>query len=154
EAALIPASVALENPQPRVVMNYYKLAGKPLTLAARLSGKLKSAFPSGPPPFPVDEDPVVAELQAQEKAHVEPYVSTSQGNPQIILIADSDMFEDAFYINPQTGSPMADNAAFILNALDNLGGDEALTALRSRAPAARPMERVDNLRTAARERLY
>jgi ABC-2 type transport system permease protein len=153
EAALIPASIAMENPQPRVVMNYYKLAGRPLTLAARLSSSLKSAF-SAPPPFPVDEDPVVAELQAQEKAHVEPFVSASQGNPQIILIADSDMFEDAFYINPQTGAPMADNAAFILNALDNLGGDEALTALRSRAPAARPMERVDDLRAKARERLY
>src|SRR5262249_45835553 len=75
-------------------------------------------------------------------------------NPQVILIADSDLFEDAFYVNPQTGAPMADNAAFILNALDNLGGDEALTALRSRAPAARPMDRVDNLRAAARERLY
>jgi ABC-2 type transport system permease protein len=154
EAALIPSSIAMENPQPRVVMNYYKLAGGPLTLAARLSTSLKSAFPNGPPPFPIDEDPVVAELQAQEKARIEPYISTSQGAPQIILIADSDMFEDAFYINPQTGAPMADNAAFILNALDNLGGDEALTALRSRAPAARPMERVDNLRAAARERLY
>jgi len=153
-AALIPAAIAMENPQPRVVMNSYKLQGASMTLAARVSGKLTSAFPNGPPPFPVDEDPVVAELQAQEKAHVEPFVSSSQGNPQIILISDSDVFEDAFYINPQTGAPMADNAAFILNALDNLGGDEALTALRSRAPAARPMERVDNLRAKARERLY
>ena len=64
------------------------------------------------------------------------------------------MFDDGFYVHPQNGAALADNAAFVLNALDNLGGDPALTELRSRAPAARPMERVDDLREAARTRLF
>src|SRR6185295_4411478 len=87
-------------------------------------------------------------------ARVEPYVSRSQTPTEIVLVADADAFDDSFYINPNSNAPIADNAAFILNALDNLGGDEALMALRSRAPAARPMERVDDLRKAARDRLY
>jgi len=69
-------------------------------------------------------------------------------------VADADAFDDGFYVNPQNNTAISDNAAFILNSLDNLGGDEALTALRSRAPAARPMDRVDELRAAARDRLY
>jgi ABC-type uncharacterized transport system involved in gliding motility auxiliary subunit len=72
----------------------------------------------------------------------------------VILIADTDMFDDSFYVHPQTRTALADNAAFVLNALDNLGGDPALTELRSRAPAARPMKRVDDLREAARTRLF
>jgi ABC-type uncharacterized transport system involved in gliding motility auxiliary subunit len=64
------------------------------------------------------------------------------------------MMDDGFYVHPQTGQALADNAAFVLNALDNLSGDYALTELRSRAPAARPMTRVDDIEAAARERLY
>jgi len=83
-----------------------------------------------------------------------PFVADSQRDAQIILIADADMFDDSFFVHPQSGQPLADNAAFVLNALDNLGGDPALTELRSRAPAARPMARVDELREAARTRLF
>jgi ABC-type uncharacterized transport system involved in gliding motility auxiliary subunit len=93
-------------------------------------------------------------LEAEERERVEPYVSRSQTPAEIVLVADADAFDDSFYINPNSNAPIADNAAFILNALDNLGGDEALMALRSRAPAARPMERVDRLRASARDRLY
>jgi ABC-type uncharacterized transport system involved in gliding motility auxiliary subunit len=81
-------------------------------------------------------------------------VSRSQTPAEVILVADTDLFDDAFYVNPQGGAPLADNAAFLLNALDNLTGDEALVKLRSRSPAARPMTRVDALRQSASERLY
>jgi ABC-type uncharacterized transport system involved in gliding motility auxiliary subunit len=87
-------------------------------------------------------------------ARVEPFVSRSQVQAEIVFVADTDAFDDGFYINPGSNAPIADNGAFILNVLDNLGGDEALMALRSRAPAARPMERVDALRAEARDRLY
>ncbi len=81
QAALIDPAIAMENPPPRTVMANYKLAGAALTLAGRLSGKLKSAFP-GPPMMTVDEDPVVAELQNQEKARIEPYVSSRRPRPR------------------------------------------------------------------------
>ena len=49
---------------------------------------------------------------------------------------------------------MADNAAFVLNALDNLAGGSALGALRSRAPATRPMTRIIEMRRVAEAELF
>jgi ABC-type uncharacterized transport system involved in gliding motility auxiliary subunit len=154
QAALISSAIALSDPPPRKVMEAYTPADAPLILAGRISGELRTAYPDGTPQVALSQDSAIAALQAEDRAKVEPYISRSQGQADVILVADADAFDDGFYINPNTGAPIADNAAFILNALDNLGGDEALMALRSRAPAARPMERVDELRKSARDRLY
>lgn len=153
QAALISSSIAMSDPTPRTVLESYASSDTPQILAGRLSGELRSTF-SLPPAAPAQPDPVLAELERQEMAKVPPFASRSSNPAEVIFVADADAFDDGFYVNPQNGTAIADNAAFILNALDNLGGDEALTALRSRAPAARPMDRVDELRAAARDRLY
>jgi len=152
DAALVPAQLAIADPSPRVVLETYQPAGRQV-LAARLSGTLRSTF-AAPPPPPEGNDPALADLRRQELARMPPYRSASAREAEIVLVADSDMFDDSYYMHPQSGAPLADNAAFVLNALDNLGGDPALTELRSRAPAARPMARVDALREAARTRLF
>ena len=153
DAAPMTPAFAMSDPTPRAVMEIYQPAGQRPVLAARLSGELRSAFQRPPAP-PEDADPVLAELQRQAMTRAPPFESTSKSSAEVILIADADMMEDGFYVHPQTGQALADNAAFVLNALDNLSGDYALTELRSRAPAARPMTRVDDIETAARERLY
>jgi ABC-2 type transport system permease protein len=152
-AAFMPAAFAMSDPKPRAVMEAYQPAGQSPVIAGRLSGKLRSTFDRPPQPAP-DEDPVLAELQRQAMERAPPFVSASEGSAEIVLVADVDMLDDGFYVHPQTGQALADNAAFVLNALDNLSGDYALTELRSRAPAARPMTRIDDIETAARERLY
>lgn len=153
EAALMPAELAASDPGPRQVLEAYEPTGVAQVLAGRLSGPLRSTF-NAPPVASRDDDPVLAELRRQTMARQPPFVSESKRDAQIILVADSDMFDDSFFVHPQSGQPLADNAAFVLNALDNLGGDPALTELRSRAPAARPMARADDLREAARTRLF
>jgi ABC-type uncharacterized transport system involved in gliding motility auxiliary subunit len=153
EAALLPAEMAASDPGPRQVLEAYQPSGAQQVLAGRLAGPLRSTF-AGPPVVADEDDPVLAELRRQEMARQPPFVADSQRDAQIILVADSDMFDDSFFVHPQSGQPLADNAAFVLNALDNLGGDPALTELRSRAPAARPMARVDELREAAKTRLF
>ena len=153
DAALFPAEMAAQGPSPREVAASYKPVGSRQTLAGRLSGALTTAFPDGPPATPTTGD---AKLDAEirvKAANAPPRIAQSQTPAEIILVADSDLFDDGFYVNPQGGAPLADNAAFVLNALDNLSGDEALVKLRSRSPAARPMTRVDNLRQSANERL-
>lgn len=152
-AAFMPAAFAMSDPKPRAVLEVYQPAGQTPVLAGRLSGKLRSTFDRPPQPA-ADEDAVLAELQRQAMERAPPFVSASETPAEIVLVADADMFDDGFYVHPQTGQALADNAAFVLNALDNLSGDYALTELRSRAPAARPMTRVDDIETAARERLY
>jgi len=153
QAALISADIAKSDPTPRAVLEAYTPSETPQILAGRLTGNLRSSF-SLPPTPPPASDPAIAELQRQEMTKIPPFTSRSAVPAEVIFVADADAFDDGFYVNPQTNAPISDNAAFILNALDNLGGDEALTALRSRAPAARPMDRVDALRAAARDRLY
>jgi len=153
EAALMPAAFAAGDPGPREVLEAYSPSGEQQVLAGRLSGPLRSTF-TGPPLAASDADPALAEQQRQEMARLPPFISESKRDAQVILVADTDMFDDSFFVHPQSGQPLADNAAFVLNALDNLGGDPALTELRSRAPAARPMARVDELREAARLRLF
>ena len=44
---------------------------------------------------------------------------------------------------------MADNAAFLLGALDQFAGNPNLARLRARPPSIRPMTRVTRLREAA-----
>ena len=153
DAALIPSDMAMKDPSPRAVLEAYKPTGVAQVLAGRLSGLLRSSFLRPPAP-PAEEDPALASLHQQEMARIEPYASRSEDPAEIIFIADADAFDDGFYVNPNTGQAISDNAAFVLNALDNLSGEAALTELRSRAPAARPMQRVDDLRAAARDRLY
>jgi ABC-type uncharacterized transport system involved in gliding motility auxiliary subunit len=152
-AALLPADFAMGDPSPRAVIEAYVPTNAAQALAGRLSGQLASAY-GQTPPSPRQEDPVLAALEDEEIRRVQPFVSRSQTRAEIVFVADTDAFDDGFYINPASNAPIADNGAFILNALDNLGGDEALMALRSRAPAARPMDRVDSLRAEARDRLY
>jgi ABC-type uncharacterized transport system involved in gliding motility auxiliary subunit len=153
DAALIPADVAMKDPNPRTILEAYKPTGVAQILAGRLTGPLRSAF-ARPPAPPAEDDPALAVLHQQEIARIEPYASRSEDPAEIILVADADAFDDGFYVNPNTGQAISDNAAFVLNALDNLSGEAALTELRSRAPAARPMQRVDDLRAAARDRLF
>lgn len=157
-ATMIPAELALSGPAPRDLASVLAPDGVKMSmtrsLAARISGELATAFPDGPPAPVLPEDGVMADMAREDVAGVASQVRRSEADAEVILIADSDAFDDGFYIDPQSGAPVADNAAFLLNALDNLAGDAALMALRSRAPASRPMTRVDALRASARERLY
>jgi ABC-2 type transport system permease protein len=69
----------------------------------------------------------------------------------VVILADIDVLNDGFYRNAD-GAPIADNSAFVLNALEVLAGDPALTDLRARAPAARPLTLVEELRGQAQAR--
>lgn len=146
DAALIPADLAATDPGPRTVLGAYKPSGRAQVLAGRLSGPLRSRFQHPPDP--------PAQEESAAMARIEPFASRSEAPAEIILVADADMFDDRFYVDPATAQAISDNAAFVLNALDNLSGEAALTALRSRAPAARTMQRIDDMRAAARDRLF
>lgn len=143
EGARLDADIAAGSPSPDELAAIYQIApDAPLALAARLSGPLASAFPDGPP---------AGELALDPAAHR----ARSDGAAEIILIADADLFDPAFFINPdpvQGDRIVADNLALILNLADALAGDPALVSLRSRSSSARPMVRVEDLRAEAEAR--
>jgi ABC-type uncharacterized transport system involved in gliding motility auxiliary subunit len=72
---------------------------------------------------------------------------------QIVIVSDVDFLADDFYVDPQSGGTAADNASFALNAMDVLGGSDALVSLRSRAPAQRRMDLVEDMERDAQRRI-
>lgn len=143
EGARLDADIASGSPSPDELAQRYEPApDAPLVIAARLSGPLATAFPDGPP---------AGEIAFDATAHLD----RSTRDADIIVIADADWLDPAFYINPdpvQGDQVVADNLSLALNFADALAGDPALVSLRSRSSSARPMTRVETLRSQAEAR--
>jgi ABC-type uncharacterized transport system involved in gliding motility auxiliary subunit len=73
-----------------------------------------------------------------------------QGNINVIVMADTDVFDDRFWVRlgdqPQ---PFADNAAFVVGAVENLTGSDDLISLRTRGNTERPFTVVQQMQIAA-----
>lgn len=106
------------------------------TLAARLTGQARSAFPDRVGSDGIAEGPINA-----------------------IVVADTDLLTDSLWVQRQNflGStilnPFADNGALAVNALENLLGSADLISIRSRATSSRPFDLVQDLRRQAETRL-
>lgn len=123
---------------PKRLTSIFEAGEELLTLAARITGDVNSAFPEGPP----DGAPV------SPVAHRE----QSEGPINLIIVADTELLADRFYLqqNAMGGvQKIADNADFVINGLDNLSGSSDLISLRARGSFARPFERVEELRADA-----
>ncbi|HEY4125566.1 MAG TPA: Gldg family protein [Rhizomicrobium sp.] len=129
--------------QPQQLMASIRATGEHYTVAARVSGPVQTAFPNGPPPTAVNATP----LPAQAKQ--------SKANANIIIVADTDILDDRFWVRVQDlygkrlASTFADNGAFILNAVENLMGSDDLISLRTRATNDRPFTVVQKLQSDA-----
>lgn len=99
-------------------INNYEVSGQ-YTVAARIAGLVKS-----------------------------PYSDASVPDTSIVVIADTDMLHDHFWLNVQNvmgqefAVPAASNGNLVLSALDNLAGSNDLIGIRNRATFARPFETV------------
>jgi len=71
------------------------------------------------------------------------------------VVSDVDMLHDRFWaeirqlLGQQLLVPYANNADFVVSALDNLGGSNDLIGLRGRAKSTRPFAMVQDIRQAA-----
>lgn len=152
-AATLPIELAADGVSPMDVQEAYEPGRDALVIAVRVSGNSRSLFPGLVDPE-IPDDPVLAEIVRAERANPKPHRSESDGPVEIIFIADTDILDDGFYVDPSTGEAVADNGAFILNAVESLSGAIDLNALRARAPALRPMDRVEELREAAQAAFF
>jgi ABC-type uncharacterized transport system involved in gliding motility auxiliary subunit len=146
EAAPIPAEKVRVEPNPTQILAEFRPGNERLVLAARVRGELASAFPDGPPP---------PEEGAEAPARSQPHRARSDGPANLVVIADSDILEDRFWVRvqdffgQQVATPFADNGALVVNLLDTLSGSDALIGLRSRGESRRPFELVDAMRRQA-----
>jgi ABC-type uncharacterized transport system involved in gliding motility auxiliary subunit len=97
-------------------------------------------------------DPKAKDAAKPDKSHL------ALGRVNIVVVADSDMLADNFWVEvrdflgQQVAIPQADNASFVVNALENLSGGEALAGLRGRGVVERPFTRVLEIRRDAEQR--
>ncbi|MDP9138511.1 MAG: Gldg family protein [Pseudomonadota bacterium] len=171
DAMQIPAESVSMMPDAVGLLRNYKRGGNPLVLAARVSGDAKSAFPDGPPPAapeakseddktkpPGAKAPAAAPEKKSEAAAPPRAKQVTAGNINVVVVADTDFLGDQFWVEvreflgQQVAIPNAHNAAFVLGALENLSGSDALISLRGRGISDRPFELVAELRRDAEER--
>ena len=154
EASLMDAMEAHLDPNPADLMNKVEPTGKRFTIAARISGSVKTAFPGGPPKLTVAGDPP-SKTPAKPGA---PQIKMSKAPINVIIMADSDIFDDRFWVHVENlygrrlAAPFADNGAFVLDAVENLTGSNDLISLRTRATSSRPFTVVQKLQTQAQAR--
>jgi len=110
-------------------------------LAARITGTAKSMFPDGPPP---------SDIPSSEAKFA--HLSQSSQPIQVVVVADSDILEDRFWVQQSNFMgqtvlvPTANNDSFVVNALENLTGSPALSSLRGRGGQSRPFTLVEAIR--------
>ena len=156
EAMAIDASKVMEDPKPAQLLRDFKAAGKPFVVAARVSGKLESAFPEGAPEDKTRQEIREARIKRGEPvADVPPHIKESQQPANLIVVADTDLLADNFWVRVQdffgqrVPVPIANNADFLINAVDNMAGTASLISLRSRGVTDRPFHKVDAMKREA-----
>jgi len=149
DAMLLDLEFVKTGPTPDALLRQFEPTGERYVVAARVAGPLVSSFPDGAPA--VEENgglPVSVEGPG-------PHLERSTEDANIIIVADSEIFDDRFWVQTQSylgeriAQPIADNATFILNAVDNLMGSNDLISLRAREKSDRPFLVVDALRREA-----
>jgi ABC-type uncharacterized transport system involved in gliding motility auxiliary subunit len=120
---------------PTILQSEFQPRGESLVLAGRVSGEVNSAF-DGPPE---------GSTQAAE------HLAKSSGPINVVVVADTDLLTDRFWVQLQNffgqrlATAFASNGDFVGNALDNMLGSQALIGMRGRATFSRPFTRVEEL---------
>jgi ABC-type uncharacterized transport system involved in gliding motility auxiliary subunit len=129
---------------PSLLRADFKATGERYVLAARVTGKVSSAFPDGPPPGAV--------------AGKQPHLAAAAESINVVVVGDVDVLSDRLWVRTQDffgqrlASAFANNGDFVISALDNLLGSSDLIGLRARATFTRPFTRVEDLRRGAEDR--
>jgi ABC-type uncharacterized transport system involved in gliding motility auxiliary subunit len=167
QAMKIPAE-KFQGPIPDVagLLSQFKSEDHRLTLAARLTGDVQTAFPDGPPKPPESKDAKPEEKKddapAAEAAKPEPakdpQVMQSKQPINVVVVADTDLLDDRLWVQSsdffgqRVVIPVANNSDFVANAVEALAGGNDLITLRSRGTSARPFEVVQNIQREADSR--
>lgn len=164
DAGFLDPNLLAFTPDINSLWSGFNPQGEALTLAARLSGTVSSAFPDGRPEAPEDEtdseeddaaNPFAEAGAVDEEEEQELPEHIAEGEVQLIVVADTDLLSDRMWAQAQSVfgqrlvTAFASNGDFVINALDQLAGSTDLMSLRGRAAFSRPFNRVDELRREA-----
>ncbi len=160
----IPVAKVQGMPDVGALLRDFKSDGKRLVLAAQVTGPAETAFPDGPPK---DDKAKDANKTADAKAAdgkaapakdaqaAAPGLKTAVKPIDVVLVADTDILEDRFWVQSQdffgqtVTIPVANNGDFVANAIGVLAGGDDLISLRSRGTSARPFVLINDIQRAA-----
>ena len=124
------------------ILKEFRSSGKEHTLALRLTGRFKTAFPNGVP----------------GSTNGAPPLTESREETAVVLVGDADLLFDRFAIRELNSPfgilrmPANANLTFVQNVVEQLAGDVNLISVRSRAIPSRPFTRIQKMQAAAQER--
>jgi ABC-type uncharacterized transport system involved in gliding motility auxiliary subunit len=145
EAMEIDVGLVQMLPDPVAILRRFQATGEPFTLAARITGPVRTAFPDGPP-------------EGADEAAKAAHLSEAKAPVHLIVVGDSDLLADENWLQSRSvlGQeflvPTANNGDFAVAALENLAGGRALAGLRGRGIRERPFEVVETMARAAEDR--
>ena len=148
QSEVLPAAIFKNAPDPAKILAAFKPDGVRRVIAARIRGVLASAF-TGPPPPPAGQ---------QLPAGFPAYRAHTAGPANLVVVADSDLLTDRFWVRRQNffgrqeATAFSDNGPFVANLVGTLAGNDALIGLRSRGASLRPFDLVDRMRHQAEAR--
>ncbi len=122
---------------PNTLAKNYKADGKNYSIAGRLTGVIKTAFPKG--------------IEGQDESAV----VMENSEPKVVLFADVDILFNQMWVKSQNFfgrsvfSAFADNGNLVINLLDNMSGSPDLINIRGRKNSARPFTKVLELQKAS-----
>jgi ABC-type uncharacterized transport system involved in gliding motility auxiliary subunit len=150
QAMLIDVTTQRPGQDPRTLVRDYKPGGEPFTLAARINGRLTSAYPDGAP-----KPAAGSEAAASGGSSEHPHLAASKDEVNMVVVADADFMADRFWVQVQNllgtrlAVPTNGNGSLVVNSLDSLTGSNDLISVRSRGRHTRPFKRVDDIRRKA-----
>ncbi len=144
------------DPKPADILRDFKPQDKSYIIAARVSGKVKSAFPDGPPKS--DDADKKDAADGKDGPAPKPHLAESADDINVVVVADTDILADSFWLRAQDlfGQqvivPIAHNADLVVNAADNMAGTSALISLRGRGLSSRPFDVVESIQREAEDK--
>jgi len=135
----------------RAMRDGFKGTGVSLPVVARVTGKVRSAFPDGPP-----SPPATNAAGETVSSPTPPAGHLAEGSITVIVAADTDMLEDRFtvetlnFFGATASRAINDNVNFLVSAVEQMTGSRDLIGLRTRGRFSRPFDRVMELENRAR----
>jgi ABC-type uncharacterized transport system involved in gliding motility auxiliary subunit len=161
DSTKIPAEKLSGLPDVAGLLAEFKPDNKRYILAAHISGMAESAFPDGPPE-PAKPEAKEGETgqppKPPEEAAAGESLKQSAQPINIVVVADTDMLDDRFWLQKQeffgqrVQVPTANNGDFVANAIEVLAGGDDLVGLRTRGTSARPFTVVEQIQSEAQAR--
>jgi len=158
DSQLIDSFMAQMGGGGQKTLEEFKPTDKEMTLALRLTGKFKTAFPDGKPSTEEKKDDTDKENKDQSKDKPkEDSLNEGKSENVVYLVGDADLMYDNFSVRklPFFGivQPFNGNLTFVQSLVEQMAGDSDLIGVRSRASIRRPFLVVEQMRAKA-QRAY